>query len=237
MRSVNLEPCWVLHRRNYRETSYLVDFFSARYGRTSAIVRGARKRKHAMSGLLEPFQPLSVSWRGRGELVTVTQLELSGTPYRFTGHVLWTGLYVNELLTRLLGPQEAATDLFASYGEVLHAIDELPQPEAALRVFEKRLLTSIGYALQLDEEAQGGAGICAHRQYRYIAEVGATPISAQSPAAGVTISGEALLALADEQLAEVRVLRECKLLTRYVLRHYLGDKPLISRQLYQSNQG
>ena len=39
---VSLEPGYVLHHREYRDTSRILDVFSARHGRLTLFARGAR---------------------------------------------------------------------------------------------------------------------------------------------------------------------------------------------------
>ena len=46
------QPGYILHRRAYRETSYLADILTPNFGRLAAVFRGSRK-KQGMS--LEPF--------------------------------------------------------------------------------------------------------------------------------------------------------------------------------------
>ena len=75
---VDLEPAYVLHARLYRESSQLLEVFTAQHGRVGIIARGARRPKSAFRGLLEPFQPLRMSWSGRGELATLTHAEVGG---------------------------------------------------------------------------------------------------------------------------------------------------------------
>ncbi|MEE4251313.1 MAG: recombination protein O N-terminal domain-containing protein, partial [Alcanivoracaceae bacterium] len=85
--------CWVLHRRPYRNTSVIVDLLSADSGRVSAIARGGQRQP-----LLQPFRPLWVEWRGRGELRTLGTIEPAGIAYALQGEALYCGLYLNEIL-------------------------------------------------------------------------------------------------------------------------------------------
>ncbi|HEX6592633.1 MAG TPA: recombination protein O N-terminal domain-containing protein, partial [Moraxellaceae bacterium] len=56
-----------LHSRPYRETSLLVDLFTAEQGRFSAVWRGGRRGK----GSVQLFQPVLVELAGNGELKTL----------------------------------------------------------------------------------------------------------------------------------------------------------------------
>ena len=65
------EPAFVLHAYPYRETSLIVEAFTPNYGRVAMVARGARRPRSEMRGLLQAFQPLTLSWAGTGELKTL----------------------------------------------------------------------------------------------------------------------------------------------------------------------
>ena len=70
-----LNPCYILHNRNYRETSLLLDVFSRRYGRLSLLAKGARKQKNDKRALLQPGRKINIAWSMRRELGTLTGVE------------------------------------------------------------------------------------------------------------------------------------------------------------------
>mgnify|MGYP000668136443 CR=1 FL=1 len=47
---VSLQPAFVLHSRPYRDTSLLLEVFTAEYGRLSLVGKGARRRARGGSG-------------------------------------------------------------------------------------------------------------------------------------------------------------------------------------------
>src|SRR5688572_13370544 len=96
------QPGFVLHSYPYRETSLLVEAFTRDHGRVALMARGARRPKSALRGILLSFQPLLVSWSGRGELRTLTQAEWRGPYSPLAGQGLICGFYLNELLLKLL---------------------------------------------------------------------------------------------------------------------------------------
>ena len=58
------EPAFVLHAYPYRETSLIVEAFTAAFGRVAMVARGAKRPRSEMRGLLQAFQPLALSWAG-----------------------------------------------------------------------------------------------------------------------------------------------------------------------------
>ena len=83
----------------------IADLFTLNQGRVSVIVHGARKaqgKRSAKRALVQPFTPLMVSFTGRGEVRTSVQFDAAGPPLTIVGDYLYSGLYVNELLLKLL---------------------------------------------------------------------------------------------------------------------------------------
>ena len=228
---VEQEPAYVLHARPYRETSLLVEVFSRRHGRLGLLAKGAKRRKSPLAGLLLPFLPLRLSWSGRGELGVVTGAEGAGPAHPLRGDALYCGFYVNELLLRLLHRHDAHEGLFGAYEAALETLAQAGAGEAPLRLFEKRLLAELGYALVLDRAACGGP-LEAEALYRYEPERGPVRVNGAG-GQGLLVHGRTLLALGADRLDDPEVLGEAKRLMRGVLAVQLDGRPLHSRVLFR----
>ena len=228
---VELNPCYILHSRNYRETSLLLDVFSRRHGRISLVAKGARKQKNDRRALLQPGRKINIAWTMRRELGTLTQVEPGHDRNPQAAAGLLTVFYLNELLARLLHRHEPHAELFDSYTEAMEKLTDTATEQVTLRIFEKRLLEALGYGLALDADT-GGNAIRPDQDYNYLVEQGPAPAVSPGPDS-LVISGRTLLALAQENLDDDIVLAEAKQLMRRALGNLLGDKPLVSRELYQ----
>src|SRR4051794_13373877 len=98
---------FVLHTYPYRETSLIVEALTRSFGRIALLARGARRPRSAMRGVLLSFQPLALSWFGKGELRTMARAEWLGGQPLLQGEALLCGFYLNELLLRLLPREDA----------------------------------------------------------------------------------------------------------------------------------
>ena len=229
---IDLEPAFVLHTRPWRETSMIVEAFGRGHGRVGLVARGARRPGSRMRGLLQPFVPLLLSWRGRGELVTLTGVEPEGGALPLAGSAAIVGFYINELLLCFVHRHDPEPKLFDHYRATLGRVACEDDPQPALRIFEKRLLEAAGYALELDREAGSGAAIEPDGWYRYTTEVG--PERRMDDARpGVCVSGSTLLALAREQITGRRTLREAKQLMRSIIDEHCGGRAFVSRKLWR----
>lgn len=226
-----LEQAFVLHRRDYANTSLLIEVFSGPHGRFPAIAKGAKRGRSPAATLLQPFTPLWLSWSGRGEVRTLARVEPAGNALRLPGKALLCGFYLNELLMRLLGRNDPHEDLFAFYHAAVTRLAQGTDLDGPLRQFELRLLQDTGYALELGREWDTHLAVTAGRRYIYEAERGfRAPIEGEE---GLLLAGETLLALAaDAPLAGV-LAREARALMRAALAPHLGSRPLRSRELFQ----
>ncbi|MCK8514740.1 DNA repair protein RecO [Methylonatrum kenyense] len=231
--ATELVPAYVLHRYPYRDTSLIVELLSLSQGRLGVVARGARSPKSLWRGLLEPFQPVLVGWRGRGDLLTLTGLEPAGKAVSLPGVRLASAFYCSELVLRLTRRHDPVPAVFSAFSTVLDQLAGDGPEWSALRLFEKRLLEASGYGVQLEFTADDVSPIRAEQDYRYLDDAGPMP-SGTAPGPGVTISGRALRALAAEQLDDERLNPELQRLLGQLLKPHLGDKPLESRGMYKA---
>ncbi len=228
-----LQYGFILHSRPYRDTSSLLDIFTREVGRVSLVARGVRGNRSRNSARLEAFVPLLFSWVGRGELRTMTAVESGGTACSLPGSRIISGFYMNELILRLLHRDDPHPELFACYESALQGLlDESIPQEAVLRRYERVLLEELGYGLQLSEDACSGEPLHADSQYCYHPEQGPIVQPDSSQREYPVISGQTLLAIRANDYRESRVLREAKILMRFLLSQHLDNRPLKSRELY-----
>ncbi len=236
----------MLHTYPFKETSLVVELFSQQFGRLAAVAKGARRPHSAMRGMLQSFQMLSGAWSGKNELKTLHSLNWNAGLTLLKGEALMCGFYMNELLLRLLPREDAHESLFAYYDATLKTLateQRLIDGQNAsdgkslaitLRRFELKLLQEMGYAVPLLTD-ENDVAIVADKAYRYEAEYGACDLNATKN--GVQLNGTTLLNMANDDYADSQTQNQSKQLMRYLLTHYLGDKPLHTRQLLIDLQG
>jgi DNA repair protein RecO (recombination protein O) len=230
---ITLEPAFVLHQRPYRETSVLLDLFTQEHGRISAVAKGVRQSRSRLKPLLQPFVPLLASWQGRSELVTLVGAEPHDPIGRLSGECLLSGLYLNELLVRVLPKGDPHPGLYTNYRKTLVELQGTNLRPEVLRLFEKKLLEELGYGLALTGSAFTREPICAEKYYRFDPEQGFELCAPDAMTVQVTIfSGKSLLALASEVFPDEESLKDAKRLMRLALNPLLGAYPLQSRRMY-----
>lgn len=220
---------YVLHGRAYQETSLLLEVVTVAHGRLGLIARGARRGKRGLAGSLQPFHRLQLRWSPRGDLHTLIGAEELAR-HRLSAAVLPAGLYLNELLMRLLARHEDCADIYAAYARALSRLAEggNSELEPALRDFELDLLEGLGYGLTLECEAENGEPLDPRARYRYVEQHG--PVRVVGSEAGA-FSGAALFAMASRDWREPETLRAAKHLLRRALEAQLGPRGLRTREL------
>lgn len=229
------QRAFVLHSRPYSETSLLLDLFTESHGRVRLLAKGARGRRSSLKGALQPFTPLLVRWGGKAEVKILRSAEPVSLALPLSGTALYSGLYVNELVMRVLEQETSYATLFFDY---LNCMQKLAlsshASEPVLREFELALLGNLGYGLDFCHCAGSGEPVCDEMTYRYREEKGfiASLVVDQR-----SFTGRDLKALASRQFPDLVTLRAAKRFTRMALKPYLGGKPLKSRELFRQFTG
>ncbi len=226
---ISLQPAFLLHQSPYRDTSRLVEFMTRDHGRIGVIARGARRPKSRLRAVLQPFQPLLVSWTARGDLGTLTGAETVPGGTALPPHCVYSAYYMNELLVRLTRRHDAHPQLFEFYAVALGDLPGQASEAEVLRLFEKRLLDELGYGLHLEETVDGQA-VDESACYEYRLEHGVVDAEGRTDG-GMIFSGRSLLALAAESFEGESEIRDARRLLRAALDQYLGGRPLAVRHV------
>lgn len=227
---VSDQPAFILHRRDYKESSLILEVFSEQFGRVSVLAQAARKRRDASH--FQICNRLLLGWSGRGEMKTLTQIE--SQPLMVPGHSLPSVFYANELLLYLLAKHQPQTQLFLHYQNLLL---EFSQPDhqaqslaLALRQFEMDLLEQLGLLPDLSCLSQHDQPLDAG-QYYIIDPING--VCACPPGHPQPYRGADLLAIAQRRFDTVSVARAARRLMRQLIDFNLQGRTLQSRKFYQ----
>ena len=228
---VSLQAAFILHGRDFRDTSRLLDVFTEDYGRITLVAKGARSARSKLQGILQSFTPLIISWSGKGEVQTLTGAESVKTTINLSGKQVMSGYYINELLQRLTTFHDPHPEIFTLYQKTLENF-VTEEDEIVLRRFEKHLLAEIGYGLNLQSDSDTGTDINTNEMYYYNIEKGPVNIKNNNTEGEFIFSGQTLVEMSDEKFSCAQTQKEAKQLMRIILSHHLGDKPLKTRSLH-----
>lgn len=238
-RRIESQPAYILHTRNFSDSSLIVECLTADYGRVSAVMKGVRansKSARQRRGSAQPFIPLWISWTGTTELKTITALEPRGALLALQGTVLFSALYVNELLSRLLQAVEEHTDIFILYEWTLKNLLSEPYTDVVLRRFELQLLNYLGFGIDFAVASATEKPIMAECHYTFQPELGFCELDAmvenRAALTSAVYPGADILAIGEGRFNDSSR-RAAKRLCRQALQVHLGGKPLKSRELFK----
>ncbi len=231
---------FVLHRRPYRETSLLIDFFTLEYGRLSAVAKGVRgNSKSNKKSLLQPFQRLEIELFGRSKLKNLGRVDSLESAYSLKGNALYCAFYLNEVLVRSLAESEATELLYHQYEFSLVQLSSLndislAKCEPILRNFEFVLLQEMGYLPDFSCDAELNESIKPDCFYTFDPNSGFTQTH---PDMRGNIKGQHLidlytvdLTLQDTTTADV--MKVAKKICRMAMVQIIGDKPIKAREFF-----
>jgi DNA repair protein RecO (recombination protein O) len=220
---VSDQPAYLLHRRDWQNTSLILDLLTCDFGRVSVLAKGGKNSRS--KAFYQPFTRLSVSWTGRHELKTL--VDIDGVSLPVAEHQYLPLLYINELIITFLPSHEPSLELFQLYGFLLQSID---QKEADLREFEKELMNILGYLPDTQVEARTRMPIDASEHYQFLASDGFVMCS---EAKKNTIDGASIIAWNEKNYESPVVMQMAKAVMRCIIDFNLHGKKLKSRTIYR----
>lgn len=185
---------YVLHQAAYGESRSLIYLFSQEFG----MIHGLGKKN------LPLFMPISLFANGKKSLKTFSQSQIgagmSSGINTLTGQGLFAGLYLNEVLVKLLPIEQPMPLIWDSYQNTIQQIatiftktvlhnainnDPLPKPpddlsllKFLLRQFEHQLFDELGYGIDLHHDSVGDT-LVSTQAYRYRLQQGFVPIASE----------------------------------------------------------
>ena len=242
------EPAYILHQYDWSESSLILEVFTRHRGRVALAAKGVKRHTSNFRPVLLPLQPLKLSYtlgaEGNAEIHSLKGAEWVGGHVMPVGDALLSGLYLNELLMRLLArddPHPTLFDLYAGVVRVLGGGEHGDTLEPVLRAFELLLLRHIGLLPALDAETASLMPLSPDAAYVLVAD----GLRRASPEDRVALAGRDWLALQkalDGDEIYVAALRACapvaaelKAQLRALLQYHCGA-PLRTRQLLMDLQ-
>jgi DNA repair protein RecO (recombination protein O) len=239
---MNEQKAFVLHTRPFKENQQLVELLTEHQGKVSALVYVGQSKRSIKKGLLQPFLPLILNFKGQNaSLKRITSIEAEAKSFPLNKDYLYSAFYINELLVKLLNDDIMCESLFCQYKSTLSALSKGLPIAQQLRKFELALLEELGLSFDFSpvfvENTHNIVG------FYFLPEQGFLPAYKYSVNNITTpwFTIEHLQAIAEYVLDNKVVLhREAehtfKLLMRDVINHLLDGKVLNSRKLFTQNK-
>lgn len=233
MERIHNQPAFILHKRAYRNTSAILEFFTRDHGRISLVAKGVSSGSSRLKGILQVFQPLHISWSRKSELGTMISAETTQAPYLLIDEALYAAMYINEILLKLTTKDDPHPDIFDQY---THLIADLVKPsnlQISLRLFEKKLLQELGYEIDFLWDAESGEAIDSDCTYEFVPGHGFVKCIPDDRKK-YQFSGHILNNIANANLPNEQSLKAAKHIFQLSIQQLLGNRELSTRELYRA---
>ena len=237
---------YILHQKPYGESRSLIYLFSEEWG----VVHGIGKKN------LPLFVPIQFFGNGKNSLKTFSQSQILQNHITLTGQSLYAGMYLNEILQKLLPVEEPFAEIWQAYQQCVANMATLfVEPAQSpydmtfikwhLRRFENVLFEQLGYGFDFAKDALGDL-IVPSQRYQYQLQQGFMPVLPLDKP-DMSITGEQLLiwyqCLQDEasfnqmmqqdfDLAK-QLVNSISAMHRHLMDNLLNYQTLQSRELWQ----
>jgi DNA repair protein RecO (recombination protein O) len=217
---------WIIHKNNSGETSINLTLFTAERGLIICLYKGGRTLKK--QAILHPFTPIWVFIKTYPTRNYVQRIEHEAPTMPLSGEALISGIYINELLYRILPVEVPCQPLFEAYLITLRGLafaKNRQEIEPLLRRFEWTLLDTCGYSISLTQEAKTQQPIEAENYYQFVDGLGLINASHGLP-------GSHIIAISQDQLTDPDTLKVAKFLMRKAINSLLEGVEIKARNLY-----
>lgn len=142
----------ILRSRKLGEADRVLTLFTPTLGKIEAKARGVRKTTSRLSGHLQPLMRGMLSLARGHSLDVVTGVETleAFRPLREDLDLLSRALYVAEITDRMTAEAVHNYPTYRYLLETLQRLQNAPDPDAALRYFEMKLLDQAGFRPEIE---------------------------------------------------------------------------------------
>lgn len=216
---------FVLHTRSYRNSSLLVDVLTADYGIHRLIAKGAQKPSSKLFGCLDLLTHVRISATGKGDLKTLTQVDILQNHGQLGFSTRAACLYINELLLKLSLQPDQGIAVFDAYQKLLNWLETAEETHRGLRRFELLLCSVCGYEIVESQIPEDSAWV------QFDAANGIVSDRAQ-----VVCQADVLRAFLQTRKLTTEQYRQIDRFMLTVVNHLVGGRTIKSRELLSFNR-
>jgi len=142
---------FLIHQRNFKDSSLILEFFSQEFGMMQILAKGIKNNK-LLFPRLQYFSVLKIQYFGQSALKNLAGLDIYASINLESLKLQTSGLYLNELLHYSLIENEAAKALYAQYHQTLFQFGK-QRLTILLRNFERSILKYNGFELDVSNHS------------------------------------------------------------------------------------
>ncbi|KPK97857.1 MAG: hypothetical protein AMJ95_06970 [Omnitrophica WOR_2 bacterium SM23_72] len=152
--SIHKTEAIVLNRRDFRETSLIVNFYSREFGKISGLLKGMRTEPAKFASTLEPFSLNDIIFykKRNSELHLVSQADLKDgfDEIRRNLSKVSTASLICELLGAVMAVEDKNEEVFDLTLNCLKELKNVVNPEKIMTVYKIKMLSLSGFKPHFD---------------------------------------------------------------------------------------
>ncbi|GAB3488743.1 DNA repair protein RecO [Marinomonas epiphytica] len=225
---------YVIHTRPFQDGKILLDLLTQEHGLIRGVWRLPKKEARVIPG---PFLPFHVEFSGRTELKSLRSLESVDAPKRLEGLTLYAGLYIHELISKLVPLNLPLQAVFELYEWLINGLANNLPVAPILRRFEVGMFAELGVQIDLSATARGQT-IDVSQLYQFHLKFGLQPYYGERPKVlpALYLDGATAQGYQQGQWTNKSVLALAKELHRYWLDSLLNGRDIMTRQLLSKQE-
>ncbi len=218
---INNVEAFLIHNRDYKNNSKLLDFLTDDFGLIRLVANGIKNKKTK----IQSFMRLKINFSGKGELKTLRSWEIADTPRMLSGFNLVLVMYINEIISKSVVQNQV--NLCKDYHYFISNLSEDKRyNEYLLRLFENKLLSEAGYDIDFTVD-NNGVSVALNKKYNFQFEVGFIEHNSAK------IMGKTLLTFAKNNIPNKEELLIYKYINRIRIKQLLGGRKINSRDFFK----
>lgn len=159
----------VLHKRNFRETSVITNFYTRDFGKISGLLKGIRSDPVKFASLVEPFSHNEIIfYKSRNtSLHLVSQCDVRGnfSGIRTSIAKITTASFMMELLDAVMPLEDKNEEIFDLTLSILRELETTNNPEKIMTIFKIKILSLSGFKPHFDSCVSCDTRILGHSKF------------------------------------------------------------------------
>ncbi len=152
--SIHKTEAIVLNRRDFRETSLIVDFYTRDFGKISGILKGIRLKPDKFTSTIEvcSYNDIIFYKRTNTSLYLVSSCDLKDKFFNIRNSIIKAGMssFMMELISTVMQPEEKNEDIFNLAINCLKELEVTNNPEKVIIIFKIKMLALSGFKPHFD---------------------------------------------------------------------------------------
>jgi DNA repair protein RecO (recombination protein O) len=159
----------VLNRRDFRETSLIVDFYTRDFGKISGLLKGIRTDPRKFASTLEIFSLNEIIFyrKLRSELHLVSQCDTKEQFSAIRQNIDKAGIasYMMELIGAVMPAEDKNEEVFDLTTACLRELESTGNPDKIMTIFKIKMLSLSGFKPHFDSCVSCGAKIMGQSRF------------------------------------------------------------------------